>query len=155
MLATSALIICHVCHAAQSGSWEEDLRRCMIYKPISGGRVVIANDEGNLEIDVQRDGNANEEDDKQLYIVTFDDRKPIDTTRPQNVDGGIYNHRLGTHAAISPIFAKARKITIVITAPVKPAVPETITVPIGDGARAMSFLKRCDDYWRRNRKKQR
>lgn len=153
MLAAPALIISDACHAAQSGVWEEDLRRCMIYKAINRGRVVIANDEGHLDIEVQRDGDGDEEADTRTYVITFDDRAPIDSTPPRNAGAGIYDHRLGTYATIAPVFSKARKMTILITAPDKPE--DTITVPIGNGVKAIAFLKRCEDYWRRYHKKQR
>jgi hypothetical protein len=38
------------CAAAASGAWQEDQRRCMIYLPIKGGRIAIADDEGVLWI---------------------------------------------------------------------------------------------------------
>jgi hypothetical protein len=38
--------------AASGGAWQEDQRRCMIYLPIKGGRIAIADDEGVLWIDV-------------------------------------------------------------------------------------------------------
>jgi hypothetical protein len=49
----AAMVATNACTAAQLGVWEEDLRRCMIYKPIDGGRVAVANDEGAIEIEVQ------------------------------------------------------------------------------------------------------
>jgi hypothetical protein len=153
LAALSGLLTTHVGAAAQAGAWEEDFRRCMIYKPIPGGRVVIANDEGVLEIDAQRDGDANEGTDTKTYMVAFDDRSPIDTTPPRNASAGVYDHRLGTYAAIAPMFAKARNMTISITAADKPA--DTIAVSIGDGTKAMAFLKKCDDYWRRYNNKHR
>ena len=30
--------------AAENGAWHEDQRRCMIYLPIKGGRIAIADD---------------------------------------------------------------------------------------------------------------
>jgi hypothetical protein len=153
LAALPGLLTAHVCLAAPAGAWEEDLRRCMIYKPIQDGRVVIANDESVLEIDVQREGDANEGADTKTYVITFDDRTPIDTTPPKNASGGIYDHRLGTYAAIAPIFSKARNMTISITASDKLA--EAIIVSIGNGTKAMAFLKKCADYWRRYHNKRR
>jgi hypothetical protein len=147
LAALPGLFCAHVCLAAPAGAWDEDLRRCMIYKPLNGGRVVIANDRRVLEIDVQRNGDANAETDKRTFLITFDNRTPIDTTAPQKVYAGIYIHTLGTYAAIAPVFAKARNMMIVITAPDKPV--NAITVRIGNGSKAMAFLKNCDDYWRR------
>jgi hypothetical protein len=118
----------------------------MIYKPVEGGRVVIANNEGTLEIDVQRDGTADEGADGQKYMITFDNGMAVGT-RPTNASAGIYDNELGSYATIAPMFAKARSMTISITAPSTPA--QMITVPVGNGQKAMAFLKRCDDYWRR------
>src|SRR3979490_908218 len=83
LLAAPVLIVSHACHAALAGVWEEDFRRCMIYQAIDGGRVVVANDEGRLEIDVQREGDANGESDA-TYVITFDNRAPIDATSSEN-----------------------------------------------------------------------
>lgn len=152
MLAAPVLIVSHACHAAPAGVWEEDFRRCMIYQAIDGGRVVVANNEGRLEIDVQRDGDAREEAEAK-YVITFDNRAPIDAASSKNAGAGIYDHWLGNYAAVAPIFAKARQLTIQITAPAKPA--ETVTIPIRNGAKAMAFLKKCDDHWRNFRKRQR
>jgi hypothetical protein len=153
MLAAPVLIVSHACHAAPAGLWEEDFRRCMIYQAIDGGRVVVANDEGRLEIDVQREGDATGESDATKYVITLDNRAPIDAASSKNAGAGIYDHWLGNYAAVAPIFAKARQLTILITAAAKPA--ETITIPIRNGAKAMAFLKKCDDHWRNFRKKQR
>jgi hypothetical protein len=81
LTALPTLLISHVCFAAQDGAWQEDLRRCMIYKPIEGGRVVIANDEGTLEIDVQRDGTADGGTDGQKYMIAFDNGMAVSKLR--------------------------------------------------------------------------
>jgi hypothetical protein len=151
MLTAPVLFTAHASHAAQTDSWEEDLRRCMIYKAIdSGRRVVIANDEGALEIEVQREDSDNTEEAVKTYIVTFDNRTP---SPPMNAVEGIYPHKLGTYATIAPVFAKARTMKISITAPDEPE--DTVTVHIGNGAKAMAFLKKCNDYWRRYNNKRR
>src|SRR5262249_42507036 len=71
--------------------WLEDLRRCMIYLPIERGRIAIAYDEAILEIDVQR-GDGVRERAATAYIVTFDDRPPIETKPPET--GAILDHVL-------------------------------------------------------------
>ena len=106
-----------------------------------------------LDIDVQRDFSGGEGTDIGTYVVTFDDRTPIDTTPPKDAEPGIYDHKLGAYTMIAPMFSKARTMTILITAPDKP--PEALTVPIVNGVKAMAFLKRCEDYWRRYHKKHR
>jgi hypothetical protein len=146
LAALLGLIVTHNCYAAQDGAWQEDLRRCMIYKPIEGGRVVIANNEGTLEIDVQREGTADEGTDGQEYLVDFDNGMAV-STRPTNASAGIYDNELGSYATIAPVFAKARSIMISITGGNAPA--QSITVPVGNGQKAMAFLKKCDEYWRR------
>jgi hypothetical protein len=151
MLAAPYLCIAPAAPAAQADSWEEDLRRCMIYKAIdSDRRVVIANDEGVLEIELQQNDTENSQEAEKTYVVTFDNRPP---SPPMNAVEGIYPYRLGSYAAIAPIFAKARNMTISITAPDQPA--NSITVHIGNGAKAMAFLKKCHDYWRRYNNKHR
>jgi hypothetical protein len=151
LAALAVFVAVPACRAAPDDAWEEDLRRCMIYKPVHGGRVVIANNEGVLEIDVQRDGDATAGTDTRTFMIAFDDRTPIDTTPPKNAEAGIYDHRFGTYAAIAAVFAKTRNMTISIAVPDKPS--ETLTVPIGNGAKAMAFLKKCDDYWRHRNKR--
>ena len=123
----------------------------MIDKPIHGGRVVIANNEGVLEIDVQREDDATIFRDTRTFMIAFDDHTPIDTTPPKNAEAEIYEHRLGTYAATAAVFAKARNMTISIAAPDKPL--ETLTVPIGNGVKAMAFLKKCDDCYRHRNKR--
>jgi len=136
--------------AAAPAAWQEDLRRCMIYMPIEGGRVVIANDDGVLEIDVKPEADGAGTSEK--FTVTFDARTPIDTTPPQGASG-IYDHRLGTFEAIAPVFARARDMAIAIMSSNAPA--RSIAVPVGNGAKAMAFLKKCNDYWRRQNAKHR
>ena len=152
LAALPSLIIVHNCFAVQDGAWQEDLRRCMIYKPIEGGRVVIANNEGTLEIDVQREGAADEGTDAQKYLVTFDNGLAV-STRPTNASAGIYDNELGSYATIAPAFAKARSMTISITG--GNTAVQAITVPVGNGQKAMAFLKKCDEYWRRYQSKHR
>jgi len=79
--------------------------------------VAVANDEGRLEIDVQRERDANEDSAETKYAITFDNRAPIDAASSKNAGAGIYDHWLGNYAAVAPIFAKARQLTILITAP--------------------------------------
>lgn len=121
----------------------------MIDQHIQGGRVVIAIDEGILDIDVQRDGDPSFLNDTRTFMIAFDDRAPIDTTPPKGYMS-IYNHRLGTYAAIAKMFAKSRNMTISITGPESPS--EAVTVPIANGAKAMAFLKKCDSYYRHRQK---
>jgi hypothetical protein len=145
----AAMVATNACTAAQLGVWEEDLRRCMIYKPIDGGRVAVANDEGAIEIEVQGERAATDGAQPIKYMVTFDSRPPIDATP----EGSTLDNKLGSYAAIAPIFAKAQNMTISITAPNAPA--RAVTIQIGDGAKAMGFLKKCEDYWRRRNAKHR
>lgn len=112
-----------------------------------GGRVVLAIDAGAIAIDAQLEGVVTEGTPPVKYKVRFDSRPPIETVP----DAATSANTLGTYAAIAPIFAKARNLTILIPSPDKP--DRTITIAIGDGAGAMAFLKKCDDYWRRWRAK--
>lgn len=131
---------------APADDWNEDLRRCLVTKDIDGGRVVLAIDEGVIEIDVQRGTDS----DAETYKVSFDGGAPIDTTPPKGATG-LYEHRLGAFSTVSPVISRAKKMAIAITAADKP--PETITITVGNGAKAMAFLKKCAAYWdRRNRK---
>lgn len=129
---------------AAPGTWSQDQRRCLIAQPVAGGRVVIANDEGSLEIDVQRG-----EDDSEAWtlLVAFDGGPPIDTTPRDTSSFGLFHHRLGTYGAVAPVFSKAREMAITIRGPNKP--DEMLRVPVGQGVQAMTFLKKCADDWRR------
>jgi hypothetical protein len=136
------------CLGAPAGEWNEDLRRCLVSKDIQGGRVVLANDEGIIEIDVQRGTDS----DSETYTISFDGQPPIDTTPPKNTTG-VYQHRLGPLGTVAPVFSKARRMVISIATADKRA--ETITIEIGNGAKAMAFLKKCNDYWERQNRKRR
>jgi hypothetical protein len=141
LAALMIILLGNACLSADSIVWGEDLRRCMVSKGIPNGRVVISNNEGNLEIDVQREGDTNTKG--ETYTITFDDRQPISIT-PTN---GIFDHRLGSYKFVAPIISKARLMKISITGSDRPN--DLIVVPIGKGAKAMAFLKKCEDYWRR------
>jgi hypothetical protein len=146
VLASALLMISEVCAAQTRPDWQEDLRRCLISKPITGGRVVIANDEGRLSIDVQRP--AQDDESETNYVVRLDDRRSINSA-PDNNAQTSYPHVLGTHASIASDFSNSRTLAISITAPNKPN--DEIRVSIGNGARAMAFLAHCEDYWRHHR----
>jgi hypothetical protein len=73
--------------------------------------------------------------------------------RKCRTSAGIYDNELGSYATIAPLFAKARSMTISITP--RNAAAQAITVPVGNGQKAMAFLKKCDDYWRRYHSKHR
>lgn len=142
----SALMIilsANACLAADSSVWDEDLRRCMVSKGIPDGRVVIRNDEGNLEIEVQRKGDKKIQ--TETYTITFDDRQPISI--PSTNEKGVFDHPLGSYKFAAPIISKARLMKISIAGSDRPN--DLVIVPIGKGAKAMAFLKKCDDYWRR------
>ena len=149
-----ALLLAALCGAfplaavGAPAAWQEDLRRCMIYLPIEHGRVAIAYDEDILEIDVQRDDDWRERA-ATTYVVTFDDRAPIETKPPET--RGILDHVLGPYATIAPIFAKTKTMKIAMTPPDKPT--EVLTIKIGNGAKAMAFLKKCKEYYERKRRK--
>jgi hypothetical protein len=143
VLGSALLMISEVCAAQTGPAWQEDLRRCLIAKPIHGGRVVIANDQGKLTIDVQR---PQDESETAKYVITFDDGRSINSAPEDNAQGS-YPHVLGTYASIAPRFSNSRTLAISITAPNKPN--DEIRVSIGNGAKAMAFLKHCEDYWRR------
>ena len=124
--------------AAQRGDWQQDFRRCLISKPIDGGRVVLTIDAGSIAIDAQWDGAGAESAQPAKYKVAFDDRAPIETVP----DAATAESTLGPVASIAPLFAKARNLTILV--PGLDAPDRTVTVAIGDGAGAMAFLKKCD-----------
>jgi hypothetical protein len=129
--------------ASQPAAWEEDFRRCLIAQPIDDGRVVIEIDEERLAMDVQR---GKDEDETSTYVITFDNHPPINIYSQKNPAGG-YPHVLGTYRSIAPVLSKARTMTISVTASDKHN--DVITVAVGNGGKAMAFLKKCDDYWRR------
>ena len=149
VVAGALLLTSEVCAAQTAATWQEDLRRCLIAKPIDGGRVVVANDEGKLSIDVQR---PQDEGETAKYVIRFDEGRSIESA-PENNSQTSYPHVLGTYASIAPQFRDSRTLGISITAANKPT--EEIRILIGNGARAMAFLKRCEDYWRRYHRRHR
>jgi hypothetical protein len=130
---------------AESGAWQEDQRRCTIYLPIKGGRIAIADDEGVLWIDVQPDGGDADRAVPDKYTIGFDKGAPIDGA-PKDGNTGMFDNRLGIYAAVAPVFSKAREMTISIKPATDPA--HTLIVKVGNGAKAMAFLKKCESYWR-------
>jgi hypothetical protein len=143
LAALMIILLVKTCFSADSIVWGEDHRRCMVSKGIPDGRVLISNDEGILEIDVQREGDTKTKG--ETYTITFDDRQPILITTTN--EPGIFDHRLGSYKSVAPIISKARLMKISITGSDRPS--NLIVVPIGKGAKAMAFLKKCEDYWRR------
>ena len=151
MLATLPLLYAaSACAAAESGSWQEDQRRCMIYLPIKDGRVAIADDDGALWIDVQPGGGAADKPEPDKYTIAFDRGAPIDGAR-EDGNTGVFDNRLGSYAAVAPVFSKAKEMTISIKPKTGPA--RTLIVKVGNGAKAMAFLKKCEKYWRGYNKK--
>jgi hypothetical protein len=138
------------CGAAASSAWQEDQRRCMIYLPIKGGRIAIADDEGVLWIDVQLEGGNADKAAPDRYTIVFDNGAPIDGA-PKDGGTGMFDNRLGIYAALAPVFSKAKEMTISIKPVTDPA--RALAVKVGDGAKAMAFLKKCEVYWRNYNKK--
>jgi hypothetical protein len=151
MLAALPLLYAgETCAAAESGTWQEDQRRCAVYLAIEDGRVAIADDDGVLWIDVQPQGGAANTTGPNKYTIAFDKGASIDGV-PTDGNTGIFDNRLGTYAAIAPVFSKAKEMTISI----KPTtnLARTLVVKVGNGAKAMAFLKKCETYWRDYNKK--
>jgi hypothetical protein len=138
------------CAAAESGAWQEDQRRCMICLPIKGGRIAIADDDGVLWIDLQPEGGDADKAVPDKYTIAFDKGAPIDGA-PKDGNTGMFDNRLGIYAAVAPVFFKAKEMTISIKPATDPA--RTLTVKVGNGAKAMAFLKKCEVYWRNYNKK--
>jgi hypothetical protein len=63
----------------------------------------------------------------------------------------MFDNRLGIYAAVAPLFSKAKEMTIAIKPATDPA--RTLTVKVGNGAKAMAFLKKCEGYWRNYNKR--
>ena len=94
--------------ADASGAWQEDQRRCMIYLPIKGGRIAIADDEGVLWIDVQPEGGGADKAEPDRYTIMFDNGAPIDGA-PRDGGTGMFDNRLGSYAALAPVFPRPRR----------------------------------------------
>jgi hypothetical protein len=90
------------CAAAASGGWQEDQRRCMIYLPIKGGHIAIADDEGVLWIDVQPEGGNADKAEPDRYTIVFDHGAPIDGA-PKDGGAGMFDNRLGSYAFLAPV----------------------------------------------------
>jgi hypothetical protein len=150
LAALPSLYAAGTCAAAESGSWQEDQRRCMIYLAIKDGRIAIADNEGVLWIDVQPEGGAADKAEPDKYTIAFDKGAPIDGA-PKDGNTGMFDNRLGTYAAVAPVFSKAKEMTISI----KPTtdLARTLIVKFGNGAKAMAFLKKCEVQWRDYNKK--
>jgi hypothetical protein len=136
--------------AVESGAWQEDQRRCMISLPIKGGRIAIADDDGVLWIDVQPEGEDAAKAVPDKYTIAFDTGAPIDGA-PKDGNTGMFDNRLGIYATVAPVFSKAKAMTISIKPATDPA--RTLTVKVGNGAKAMAFLKKCEVHWRNYNKK--
>jgi hypothetical protein len=63
----------------------------------------------------------------------------------------MFDNRLGSYAALAALLSKAKQMTISIKPVTDPA--RALTVKVGNGAKAMAFLKKCEVYWRDYNKK--
>jgi hypothetical protein len=133
-------------HAAPASDWVEDFRRCLIRKPFDGGTLTISTTDGSLEIDVLWADETGLDAFKEAEIRAEIDGKQIDM-RPLKTDLGdkVYAYELGPFATVAPLLSKGRSLSLAFADHAE----RNLRLPIGNGMKAIGFLKKCHDYWQK------
>jgi hypothetical protein len=136
--------------APPANNWEEDFRRCLIRKPFDGGTVTISTTNGSLEIDVLWTDDTRLDAFKAAELRAEIDNKQIEM-RPRQSDAGetADAYELGSFATIAPILSNGRWLTLAFADHTE----RNLRLPIGNGKKAMGFLKKCHDYWEKWRQR--
>ena len=136
--------------ATAANDWVEDFRRCLIRKPFDGGTVTISTTNGSLEIDVLWTDDTGLDALRAAEIRAEIDQKQIEM-RPRKGDAGetVYAYELGSFATVAPLLSNGRWLALSLADH-----PErNLRLAIGNGRKAMGFLKKCHDYWEKWRKR--
>jgi hypothetical protein len=136
--------------ATPANEWQEDFRRCLIRKPFDGGTVTISTTNGSLEIDVLWTDDTALDAFKATEIRAAIDQKQIEL-QPRKGDAGetVYAYELGSFATVAPLLSNGRWLALSLTDH-----PErNLRLAIGNGRKAMGFLKKCHDYWEKWRQR--
>ena len=136
--------------ATAANDWAEDFRRCLIRKPFDGGTVTISTTNGSLEIDVLWTDDTGLDAFKAAEIRAEIDRKQIEM-RPRKSDLGeaVYAYELGSFATVAPLLSNGQWLAFSLADH-----PErNLRLAIGNGRKAMGFLKKCHDYWEKWRQR--
>ena len=130
--------------ATLSNNWQEDFRRCLIRKPFEGGTLTISTTDGSLEIDVLWTDDTRLDAFKAAEIRAEIDRKQIEL-QPRKSDGGetMLAYELGSFATIAPLLSNGRWLALSFADHIE----RNLRLPVGNGRKAMGFLKKCHDYW--------
>lgn len=136
--------------AAAASDWQEDFRRCLIRKPFDGGTVTISTTDGSLEIDVLWTDDTTLDAFKAAEIRAAIDQKQIEMP-PRKGDAGetVLAYELGSFATVAPLLSNGRWLTLSLADHSE----RNLRLPIGNGRKAMGFLKKCHDYWENWRKR--
>jgi hypothetical protein len=135
---------------AAAGNWQEDFRRCLIRKPFDGGTVTISTTDGALEIDVLWNDDTRLDAFKAPEIRAEIDQKQIEL-RPRKSDVGdkVLAYELGSFATAAPLLSNGRSFSLAFADH-----PERdLRLSIGNGRKAMGFLRKCHDYWEKWRQR--
>lgn len=127
-----------------ASNWEEDFRRCLVRKPFDGGTVTISTTNGSLEIDVLWTDDTTLDAFKAAEFLAEIDQKQIEMrARKSDVGETVLAYELGTFATVAPLLSNGRWLALSFSDHTE----RNLRLPIGNGKKAMGFLKTCHDYW--------
>ena len=138
-------------HAAPASNWEEDFRRCLIRKTFDAGSITISLSDSSLEVYVLWSDETRLDDLKGTKIRAEIDQNQFEL-RPMPMKSdpeGASTYVLGPFETIAPLWSKGRWLTLAFS----DHRDRNLRVPIGNGTKAMGFLKECKAYWEKWRKR--
>jgi len=113
-----------------AADWREDLRRCSIYKDFPDGYVVIS---VMYPVEVNIVGN----EEVKVSSVWID--HTVLPARP----GMAYDYSIGSAKEVLPALARGKRLKVFVHDKAEPVVD----LNIGNGKKAVAFLRECDMYW--------
>lgn len=132
--------------AAPATDWEEDFRRCLIRKHFDRGNVTISISGSALEIYVLWDDEQRLEDLGEANIRAEIDRERFELqVRKSDLGTNVATYELGPFATIAPLWSKGRELTLAFAG----HPDRDLRLPIGNGKKAIGFLNKCEDYWKK------
>ena len=133
-------------HAASASNWEEDLRRCLVRKYFDRGSMTLSVTNGSLEIYVRwSDGEGLEKIDvAKIHVEIDQDRFDL---QPQKMGAGkgANTYLLSPYPKVASLVSKGKWLTLTFPG----QSDRDLRLPIGNGKKAMGFLKKCEDYWKK------
>jgi hypothetical protein len=129
---------------AHAEDWEGNFRRCEVSKSFPQGKVIITAGE-TIELGIRWDDEFRDRlNSKHVFITLQIDNIKLGTST--GVDDKNPNAYVGPPAALPALF-QVRRIQISFRGEPETLNIEPINLEIGDGRKAVEFLKLCDKFW--------